>query len=91
MLVYMLGHRPDEFGLVPDSEGFIPYKELLQAIHEEEGWRYVRRSHINEVLFGGGIDRSLNLRMNVSGQRNSGGNWISILLPGLSLKSSLRQ
>ncbi len=52
MLVYVLGHRPDEFGLVPDSEGFVPYKELLQAIHEEEGWRYVRRSHINEVLLG---------------------------------------
>ena len=48
----MLGHRPDEFGLVPDSKGFIPFKELVQAIHEEEGWRYVRRSHINEVLLG---------------------------------------
>jgi len=57
MLVYILGHRPDEFGLVPDHEGFIPFKELLQAIHEEEGWRYVRRSHINEVLLG--RDRSL--------------------------------
>ena len=57
MLVYMLGHRPDEFGLVPDNEGFIPYKELLQAMHEEEVWRYVRRSHINEVLLG--KDRSL--------------------------------
>ena len=57
MLVYMLGHRPDEFGLVPDIEGSIPFKELLQAIHEEEGWRYVRRSHINEVLLG--KDRSL--------------------------------
>jgi len=57
MLVYVLGHRPDEFGLVPDIEGFIPYKDLLQAIHEEEGWRYVRRSHINEVLLG--RDRSL--------------------------------
>jgi len=56
-LVYVLGHRPDEFGLVPDIEGFIPFKELLQAIHEEEGWRYVRRSHINEVLLG--KDRSL--------------------------------
>jgi len=56
-LVYVLGHRPDEFGLVPDSEGFIPFKELVQAIHEEEGWRYVRRSHINEVLLG--RDRSL--------------------------------
>ena len=53
----MLGHRPDEFGLVPDSKGDIPFKELLQAIHEEEGWRYVRRSHINEVLLG--RDRSL--------------------------------
>ena len=53
----MLGHRPDEFGLVPDIEGFIPFKELLQAMHEEEGWRYVRRSHINEVLLG--RDRSL--------------------------------
>lgn len=53
----MLGHRPDEFGLVPDSEGFVPYKELVQAIHEEEGWRYVRRSHINEVLLG--RDRAL--------------------------------
>ena len=57
LLFYVLGHRPDEFGLVPDSEGFVPYKELLQAIHEEEGWRYVRRSHINEVLLG--KDRSL--------------------------------
>jgi len=57
MLAYVLEHRPDEFGLVPDSDGFVPYKELLQAIHEEEGWRYVRRSHNNEVLLG--RDRSL--------------------------------
>lgn len=48
----MLGHRPDEFGLVPDADGFVTYKELLQAIHEEQEWRYVRRSHINEVLLG---------------------------------------
>ena len=51
-LVYVLGHRPDEFGLVPDSEGFVPFKELLQAVHEEPDWSYVRRSHINEVLLG---------------------------------------
>jgi len=51
-LIYVLGHRPDEFGLVPDSEGFVVYKELLQAIHEEEGWRYVRKSHIHEILIG---------------------------------------
>lgn len=51
-LVYILGHRPDEFGLVPDSDSFVTYKELLQAIHEEPDWHYVRRSHINEVLLG---------------------------------------
>ena len=56
-LVYVLGHRPDEFGLVPDSAGFVTFKELLQAIHEEPDWRYARRSHINEVLLG--KDRAL--------------------------------
>ncbi len=49
-LVYVLGHRPDEFGLVPDAEGFFRIKELLQALHEESGWHYVRKSHVNEVL-----------------------------------------
>ena len=52
LLTYVLGHRPDEFGLVPDIDGFVPLKELLKAIHEEEGWSYVRQSHINEVLLG---------------------------------------
>jgi len=51
-MVYILGHRPDEFGLVPDKDGFITYKELLRAIHEEQGWGYVRQGHINEVLLG---------------------------------------
>jgi len=52
LLVYVLGRNPDEFGLIPDPDGFISYKELLQAIHEEPGWQYVRRSHIQEVLMG---------------------------------------
>ena len=51
-MVYMLGYRPDEFGLVPDPEGYIPYKNLLQAIHEEPGWGYVRQGHFNEILMG---------------------------------------
>ena len=57
LLVYVLGRRPYEFGLVPDRNGLVSYKELLQAIHEEPGWGYVRRSHINEVLLG--KDRTL--------------------------------
>lgn len=56
-MLYILAHRPDEFGLVPDAEGFVTYKELLWAFHEEPGWGYVRKGHINEVL--SGKDRAL--------------------------------
>ena len=49
-ITYILGHNPDEFGLVPDRDGFITFKELLWALHEEPGWSYVRQSSINEVL-----------------------------------------
>lgn len=49
-LSYVLGRRPDEFGLVPDDQGFVRIKELVQALHEEQGWRHVRMAHINEVL-----------------------------------------
>jgi len=51
LVTYILGRRPDEFGLVTDTEGFVKIKELLKAITEEEGWRYVRRSHLDEILY----------------------------------------
>ncbi|MFP3928699.1 MAG: hypothetical protein ACLFUP_07330 [Desulfobacteraceae bacterium] len=54
MLVYAVGHRPDEFGLVPDRQGYIPLKRLLQAIREEPGWSHVREGHIREVMLGPG-------------------------------------
>lgn len=47
---YLLGRRPDEFGLVPDEEGFVAIKELLQVFAEEEGWRHVRRPLIDELM-----------------------------------------
>jgi putative RNA 2'-phosphotransferase len=47
---YILGRRPDEFGLVTDENGFVRIKELLKAVNEEEGFRYVRRSHLDEIL-----------------------------------------
>jgi len=50
MLAYVLGRQPDEFGLIPDAEGFVRIKELLKALHEEADWRYVNLSHLNEVL-----------------------------------------
>ena len=49
LMTYILRHRPDEFGLVLDEDGFVSLKELVQAIAEEKGWSYVRRSHIMEV------------------------------------------
>ncbi len=47
LLRYILGLRPDEFGLHPDQEGFVPLKALLAALHDEEGWRGVREGQIN--------------------------------------------
>ena len=49
-LAYVLGRGPDEFGIVPDGDGFVRIKELLQALHEEQGWRHVRQAHLNEAL-----------------------------------------
>ena len=48
-LSYALGHRPDEFGILPDGEGFVEIKELLKALHEEPGWRHIRAAHLFEV------------------------------------------
>ncbi len=50
MIAYALGRRPDEFGLVPDEAGFVKIKDLLKALHEEEGFAYANRAHLNEIL-----------------------------------------
>ncbi len=50
LMSYLLGTRPDEFGLVSDKEGYITIKESLKAINEEPNMAYVRESHIREVL-----------------------------------------
>ncbi len=50
LLDYVLGRRPDEFGLVADEDGFIKIKELLKALSEEEGLTYIRRAHLDEIL-----------------------------------------
>ena len=47
---YMLGRRPDEFGLVPDKEGYVKIKEYLKAVTETDGFRHIRKNHINEML-----------------------------------------
>jgi putative RNA 2'-phosphotransferase len=50
-LGYVLGRQPDEFGLVPDAEGYIKTKDLLKALAEEDGWRHVRMNHLRELSY----------------------------------------
>jgi len=50
IISYILGRNPAEFGLVPDSNGFVKIKEFLKALSEEEGLKYVRTSNINQIL-----------------------------------------
>ncbi|MFO8085132.1 MAG: RNA 2'-phosphotransferase [Desulfobacterales bacterium] len=49
-IVYILGRKPDEFGLVPDENGYIKIKELLKVLSEEDGFRSVRRSDLDEIM-----------------------------------------
>jgi putative RNA 2'-phosphotransferase len=49
VLSYALGVHPDEFGLLPDPEGWVSVKELVKALHEDETWRHVRESMIAEA------------------------------------------
>jgi putative RNA 2'-phosphotransferase len=50
-LAYMLGRNPDEFGLVPDRQGYVKIKDLVKALGEEPGWRHARANHIREVIY----------------------------------------
>lgn len=45
LLHYILGRRPDEFGLVPNAEGYVAVKDLIKILHEE-GWHHVRPHHL---------------------------------------------
>jgi putative RNA 2'-phosphotransferase len=49
MLAYMLGRRPDEFGLVLGEGGWIPIKQILQALHEEPGFTRARREDLERL------------------------------------------
>jgi putative RNA 2'-phosphotransferase len=49
-LAYILGRRPDEFGLIPDSEGYVKIKDLLKALGEEKEFRHIRKGKLDEIL-----------------------------------------
>lgn len=50
LIRYVLVYRPDEFGLLPDGEGFVRLKDLHAAIRETEGFRGVRRGELENLL-----------------------------------------
>jgi len=50
ILTYVLGHSPDEFGLLPDPEGFIKVKDLLKAVSEDSEWKNLRARQISEIF-----------------------------------------
>lgn len=49
MLTYVLGINPAEFGLLPDEQGWVDSKELINALHEQDGWRHARLSMLSDV------------------------------------------
>ncbi|MBF0527036.1 MAG: RNA 2'-phosphotransferase [Deltaproteobacteria bacterium] len=49
LMSYALTRRPDEFGLIPDRDGFVKSRDMVRALNEEEGYGYVRIGHIHEV------------------------------------------
>jgi len=49
---YALAIAPFEFCLIPDRDGFVSTKELLQALHEDADTAYVRESHLREICWG---------------------------------------
>lgn len=54
-LATILGREPDEFGLLPDSDGYVTIKALMKALAEEPGWRHIRSNQLREVIY---ADRS---------------------------------
>ncbi|NLD38807.1 MAG: hypothetical protein GX654_18255 [Desulfatiglans sp.] len=52
-MVYILGHSPHEFGIVPDPEGFVAIKDLVRVMHEEPDMPHASEGSINEVLVSG--------------------------------------
>ncbi len=42
LIFYVLGRRPDEFGLIPNEKGFFRLKDLHRALIEEEGTKNLR-------------------------------------------------
>jgi putative RNA 2'-phosphotransferase len=50
LLFYALGVAPDEFGLWPDEEGFVPLKEVIGALRAEAGFKGIVENQVREAV-----------------------------------------
>lgn len=50
LLEYILARRPDEFGLIPNDQGFVKMKDLIKAINEDLSQSHINQSQIDEIL-----------------------------------------
>jgi putative RNA 2'-phosphotransferase len=50
LLFYVLARRPDEFGLLPDKEGFVRLKDLHRVLTEEEGTKGLRLKKLKDFF-----------------------------------------
>ncbi len=50
LIFYVLGRRPDEFGLIPDEKGFFRLKDLHRALIEEEGTKGLRLKQLTNFF-----------------------------------------
>lgn len=58
-LSYILGRKPDEFGLIPDQEGYISIKDLIQ-VYSQLG-KTLTKNDLNEIIL---KDTKLEIREN---------------------------
>ncbi|MBN2419059.1 MAG: RNA 2'-phosphotransferase, partial [Deltaproteobacteria bacterium] len=87
MMTYILGHSPHEYGLVPDNQGFVSFKELLWALHEEPGWSHISQGSINELLMS---DERHHFEANEKGIRAVSRRWeLNLCLPADHVPSLL--
>jgi putative RNA 2'-phosphotransferase len=49
-MALLLRHRPGDYGLALDPEGFVPLESLLAAVNGRRGWAWVRAEHVEEVI-----------------------------------------
>ncbi len=50
LLVYILGYKPYEFGLIPDKDGFVKIKDLIKAVCEEKELPHIKATNIDEIM-----------------------------------------